>query len=63
MAATAFRVRLLRAGKAVARGRAAREGRVTLRGRRTLRRGRYTLAVTFQIDGRTVKARQAVRLR
>ena len=62
-AATAFRLRLLRGGKAVARGRAAREGRVTLRHRGRLRKGRYTLAITFEIDGRTVRARQAVRLR
>lgn len=63
VAATAFRVRLLRAGRTVARGSAAREGRVRLRHRRPLRRGRYVLAVTFEVDGRTVKARQAVRLR
>jgi hypothetical protein len=62
-AATAFRVRLLRAGKTVARGNAARAGRVRLRHGRRLRPGRYTLAVRFEADGRTVRARERVRLR
>jgi hypothetical protein len=62
-AATAFRVRLLRGGKTVARGSARRAGRVTLRQARRLRPGRYTLAVAFQVDGRTVRGRQPVRLR
>lgn len=62
-AATAVRVRLLRGGKTVARGSARRPGRVTLRHERRVRPGRYTLAVTFRVDGRTVSARQAVRLR
>jgi hypothetical protein len=63
MAATAFRVRLLRGGKTVARGNARRAGRVNLRHGRQLRPGRYTLAVAFEIDGRTIRARQSVRLR
>jgi hypothetical protein len=62
-AATAIRARLLRGGKTVARGSAPRAGRVKLRQSRRLRPGRYTLAVTFVVDGRTVSARQAVRLR
>jgi collagen triple helix repeat protein len=62
-AATAVRVRLLRGGKTVARGSAPRAGRVKLRQSRRVRPGRYTLAVTFVVDGRTVRARQAVRLR
>jgi hypothetical protein len=62
-AATAFRVRLLRGGKTVARGSARRAGRVTLRQARRLRPGRYTLVVAFQVDGRTVRGRQPVRLR
>jgi hypothetical protein len=62
-AATAFRVRLLRGGKTVARGSARRAGRVTLRQARRLRPGRYTLAVAFQVDGQTVRGRQQVRLR
>jgi hypothetical protein len=64
VAATAFRVRLLRGSRTVARGSAPRAGRVALRHRpRRLRPGRYTLAVTFEVDGRTVRARQPVRLR
>jgi hypothetical protein len=62
-AATAVRVRLLRGGKTVARGSAPRAGRVKLRQSRRVRPGRYTLAVTFVVDGQTVRARQAVRLR
>jgi hypothetical protein len=62
-AATAVRVRLLRRGKTVARGSAPSAGRVKLRQSRRLRPGRYTLAVTFVVDGRTVQARQPVRLR
>jgi hypothetical protein len=62
-AATAVRVRLLRAGKTVARGNAAHAGRVRLRHGRRLRPGRYTLAVRFEADGQTVRARQPVRLR
>jgi hypothetical protein len=63
VAATAVRVRLLRGSKTVARGSASRAGRVKLRHRRRLRPGRYTLAVTFDVGGRTVRARQPVRLR
>jgi hypothetical protein len=62
-AATAFRVRLLRGRRTVARGSAPRAGRVKLRRVRRVRPGRYTLAVSFEVDGRTVRARQAVRLR
>ena len=63
VAATAVRVRLLRRGKTVARGSARRAGRVKLRQSHRLRPGSYTLAVRFVVDGRTVRARQAVRLR
>jgi len=63
VAAASVRVRLIRAGKTVARGSSPREGRVKLRSSRRLRAGRYTLAVTFTVDGRTVRARQPVRLR
>ena len=62
-AATAFRVRLLRGRRTVARGRAPRAGRVKLRRVRRVRPGRHTLAVSFVANGQTVRARQVVRVR
>jgi hypothetical protein len=62
-AARAIRVRLSRHGKTVATGRARRAGRVRLVARHRLRPGRYTLAVSARVDGRTLRARSVVRLR
>jgi hypothetical protein len=63
VAATSIRVRLVRAGKTVARGGARREGAVRLKARRRVRPGRYTVAVSFVVDGRRVSGRQVVRVR
>jgi len=63
IAATSVRVRLVRRGKTVARGSAAREGRVRLRGSRRVRPGRYSVRVSFEVDGRRVGARKVVRVR
>jgi hypothetical protein len=56
-------VRLVRAGKTVARGSARREGTVRLKTLRRVRAGRYTVAVSFAVDGRRVSGRQVVRVR
>jgi hypothetical protein len=63
VAAASVRLRLIRGGRTVARGSSPRAGRVRLRSKRPLRTGRYTLAVSFDVAGRTVRARQSVRLR
>ena len=63
VAATALRVRLVRAGKTFARGSARREGTVRLKTLRRVKPGRYTVAISFAVDGRRVSGRQVVRVR